>query len=101
MNDIARIYRAEILRAVLGPGAHAAKAIDLHRLNKISEHLAECEQAQIILRAKGYGGAGLSLLDAARSVPENVRKILAGLFKSKAPARAPDICDAHEPWRAT
>lgn len=33
MNDIARIYRAEILRAVLGPGAHAAKAADLHRLN--------------------------------------------------------------------
>jgi hypothetical protein len=33
MNDIARIYRAEMLRAVLCPCAHSAKAADLQRLN--------------------------------------------------------------------
>ncbi|MBD8565041.1 hypothetical protein IFU01_12320 [Oxalobacteraceae sp. CFBP 8763] len=80
MNDIARIYRAEILRAVLGSGAHAAKAADLHRLNQIAEHLAECEEAQSMLRAKGHGGPGTSIVEMARQVPANVRQVIKALF---------------------
>lgn len=103
MNDIARIYRAEILRAVLGGNPPPAKAHDLTRLNQIAERLAACEEAQSILRAKGHGRAGMSFVDMARSVPENVKQILRDIFKSKAalePA-TPDISEAHEPWRAS
>lgn len=103
MNDIARIYRAEILRAVLGGNPPPAKAHDLVRLNQIAEHLAECEEAQTILRAKGHGRAGMSFVDIARSVPENVKQILRDIFKSKPAAvpDAPDISEAHEPWKAS
>lgn len=103
MNDVARIYRAEILRAVLGGNPPPAKAHDLARLNQIAEHLAECEEAQTILRAKGHGCAGMSFVDVARSVPENVKQILRDIFKSKptpSPANA-DISEAHEPWKAS
>ncbi|WP_306393383.1 hypothetical protein [Telluria beijingensis] len=102
MNDLAFKYRAEILRAVLGGNPHPAKAHNLTRLNQIAEHLAECEEAQTILRAKGHGRGGMSFVEVARSVPENVKQILRDLFKTKpeAPA-APDLSEAHEPWRAT
>lgn len=103
MNEIAFKYRAEILRAVLGGAPHPAKAHNLTRLNQIAEHLAECEEAQTILRAKGHGRAGMSFVDIARSVPENVKQILRDIFKSKpAPSPAtPDISEAHEPWKAS
>lgn len=101
MNDIARIYRAEILRAVLGGNPPPGKAHDLARLNQIAEHLAECEEAQTILRAKGHGRAGMSFIDIARSVPENVKQILRDLFKTKAPQMDVDISEAHEPWKAS
>jgi hypothetical protein len=101
MNDIARIYRAEILRAVLGPGAHAAKAADLHRLNQFAEHLAACEEAQTILRAKGHGGPSTSIVEAARQVPANVKQVIRALFSGPAAPREPGIERAHEPWKAT
>lgn len=101
MNDIARIYRAEILRAVLGGNPPPAKAHDLTRLNQIAEHLAECEEARTILRAKGYGRAGMSFVDMARSVPENVKQILRDIFRTKPAPVAPDISEAHEPWKAS
>lgn len=101
MNDIARIYRAEILRAVLGGNPPPANAHDLTRLNQIAEHLAECEEAQTILRAKGHGRAGMSFVDMARSVPENVKQILRDIFKTKSAPVAPDISEAHEPWKAS
>lgn len=81
MNDTARIYRAEILRAVLGPGAPPSKAVDLERLNQFARHLADCEQAQAILRAKGHGAVGMTFVEIARGVPENVRGLLRGLFR--------------------
>jgi len=81
MNDIARIYRAEILRAVLGGNPHPAKAHDLHRINQIAERLAECEEAQSMLRAKGYGGPGSSIIDAARQVPVNAPQALKKVFE--------------------
>lgn len=83
MSDIAYIYRAEILRAVFGPNAIAAKAYDLHRLNAIAARLAESEQAMEILRAKGYGKTGMTLVEVIRSVPNNLRGVLANLFTFK------------------
>jgi predicted glycosyltransferase len=101
MNDIARIYRAEILRAVLGPGAHSAKAVDLHRLNQLAEHMAACEEAQTILRAKGHGGPGTSIVESARQVPANVKHVIRVLFSGPAAPRDAGIEQAHEPWKAT
>ena len=102
MNDLAFKYRAEILRAVLGGSPHPNRAQNLTRLNQIAEHLAECEEAQTILRAKGHGRGGMSFVEIARSVPENVKQILRDIFKTKsAPPVAPDLSEAHEPWKAT
>lgn len=70
MNNIARIYRAEILRAVMGDKANEVKVSDIERLNQIAEHLATCEEAQSIIRAKGYGTAGMTFIELARSLPE-------------------------------
>ena len=85
MNDIARIYRAEMLRAAFGSGADPEQAADLHRLNQIAEHLAECEEAQSVMRAKGFGGPGVSILEAARRVPANVRQVMRALFAPAGP----------------
>lgn len=101
MNDIAFKYRAEILRAVLGGNPNPTKAHNLTRLNQIAEHLAECEEAQTILRAKGHGRGGMSFVEIARSVPENVKQILRDLFKSKPAPPVPDLSEAHEPWKAS
>ena len=80
MNNIERIYRAEILRAVLGPGAEPAQAADLHRLNLIAESLASSEEAHGILRANGHGGPGLTIVEAARQVPSNSGRVIRALF---------------------
>lgn len=80
MNN-SEIYRAVILRAVLGPRASATKVDDLARLNRLCDHLAECEEAQRILRRKGYGKPGMSFVELVTSVPDHVRGLLKGLFK--------------------
>lgn len=84
MNNIERIYRDEILRAVLGPGAQPAQAADLPRLNLIAESLAASEQAHGILRANGHGGPGLTIVEAARQVPANTGKVIRALFRPPA-----------------
>ena len=86
MNTIERIYRAEILRAVLGPGAEPAHAADLDRLDLIAESLAASEEAHGILRANGHGGPGLSIVEAARQVPANGGKVIRALFPSRGTA---------------
>jgi len=80
MNDIARIYRTEILRAAFGPGAGPSQAADLARINQIAQHLADCHDAQEILRANGHGAAGMSVVDVARSVPGDPRQMADSLF---------------------
>lgn len=100
MNNIARIYRAEILRAVLGPGAHEAKVANIERLNQIAEHLMDCEDAKTILRSKGYGAAGMTFVEMARSIPEDVRNLLKRVFKPKQQAPYPDIGEVHDIWTA-
>lgn len=108
MSDIGDIYKAEILRAVLGPGAHGVKVSDPHRLRQLAERLADSEETQSILRAKGYGAAGMSLLDIVRSVPESARGILRNLFRRTAATLAsdkpadtyPSLGEVHDIWSA-
>lgn len=96
MNDIARIYRAEMLRTLLGPSAYSAKAADLHRLDQVAEHLAACEEAQTILRAKGHGGPGTSIVESACQVSANVKQVIRALFSRPAELREPGMEQAHE-----
>ena len=106
MSDIGDIYKAEILRAVFGPGAHTFKAHDAHRLRQIAERLADTEEAQSILRAKGHGAAGMSLLDIVRRVPNGARGMLRNLFRrtgatlaSDEPADTnPSLGEVHDIW---
>ena len=100
MNDIARVYRSEMIRAVLGSRANELKVADMHRLNQLAEHMAECEHAQTILRAKGHGTAGMTFVDLARSVPDNVREKLKKLFGAPAVARYPDLGEVNDIWSA-
>jgi hypothetical protein len=78
---MARIFRAEMLRAAVGPGAQPAQAADLARLNQYAQHLADCHDAQEILRANGHGAAGMSVVDVARSVPGDARQVAEAAFK--------------------
>lgn len=107
MNDTARIYRKEILRAIYGPSAHEGKVHDMHRLNQLAERLADSEEAQGILRAKGYGGAGMTLLAIVREVPNNALGMLRTLFRREprlaesSPAKPyPDLGEVHDIWSA-
>jgi len=79
--DNAEIYRAVILRAVLGPGASTAKVVDLQRLNSICAHLADCEEAQRTLRRKGYGKPGMTFVEVAKSIPDHVKSVLRSVFR--------------------
>lgn len=85
MNAIAEIYRAVLLRAAFGSYRHLGKVADLHQFNGIAERLAECERAQEILRAKGYGHTGQTFVELASSVPERPRRILDQIFAPRAP----------------
>jgi fructose 1,6-bisphosphatase len=103
MNNIAHIYRAEIMRAVLGHGANEANVANIERLNQIAEHLVDCEDAKTILRSKGYGAAGMTFVELARSLPENVRGLLRDLFRKQRRAvpmpstgQYPDLGEVHD-----
>lgn len=43
---------------------------DEELLGQIAQHLDDCEQAKSILRSKGYGVTGQSVLATARLVPD-------------------------------
>ena len=83
MKGPADVYRAEILRAVMGEHANDCKVANIERLNQITEYLVDCEDAKAILRAKGYGAAGMTFVELACSLPENVRGILRDLFRTQ------------------
>jgi hypothetical protein len=71
MSLPATVYRDQIIRAVLGcRPAMLAHEADPTALERICEHLAQCEAAHDILRQKGWGKAGTSIADVARTVPE-------------------------------
>jgi hypothetical protein len=46
-----------------------AGTADPTALERICEHLAQCEEAHAILKAKGYGKAGMTIDEVARAVP--------------------------------
>jgi hypothetical protein len=101
MNTTAQIYRAEILRAVLGPRASELKVDNPARLAQIAEHLVHCEQAQAALRAKGYGCAGMTFLEVAHEVPVNALGRIKGWFAPKASAAPyPELGEVHDIWSA-
>jgi hypothetical protein len=92
----AEIYRAVILRAVLGPGYSATKVADLKQLNRIADHLAECEEAQRILRRKGYGKSGMTFIELAACIPDHVRGMLRSLFRPAGVKTSEDRADLDE-----
>lgn len=104
MNSAARIYRAEILRAVLGPRANELRADDIARLNTYAERLADGEAALAALQAMGYGRGATSLAEAVSQVPERDRRskaakegILKRIFRP-APPRNLSEAELHDIW---
>jgi hypothetical protein len=83
MDSITRIYREEILRAVLGKMAHEVPVADQAKLDQLARHMADGMEANNILRGRHYGGLGKSVAEAAREVPENVRQILHDIWDSR------------------
>lgn len=47
----------------------AANSQDHDQLDSLANHMAACEEANTILRAKGWGKAGQSINDVVRGVP--------------------------------
>jgi hypothetical protein len=63
-------YRNLIIRAVLGSQpAMLGREADPEALDRLCLHLADCEDANATLRAKGYGKAGQTIAEAVRTVP--------------------------------
>jgi hypothetical protein len=83
MDTITRIYRDEILRAVLGDKAHEVPVADQAKLDQLATHMADGMEANRFLRARGYGAPGKSVADAARAVPENVRQLLHDIWSPR------------------
>jgi hypothetical protein len=94
--DKAAIYRAVILRAVQGSGFNTAKVADLERLNRICDHLVDCEEAQRILRRKGYGKSGMTFIELVCSVPDHVKGLLSSLFRPAGTKSSKDRAELDE-----
>jgi len=72
--DLPTVYRDQMVRAVLGARpAMLAKEADTAALGRLAQRLAEDEQAMELLRAKGYGKRGMSILDMVQALPEVTR----------------------------
>jgi len=89
MNNIAKIYRATILRAVFGPAASELKVHDMARLNQFAEHLADCEAARSAMHAKGYGRGASLFVDVVREAPDNSPAMLKRMFAPRTPVCYP------------
>jgi len=89
MNNVAKIYRATILRAVFGPAASELKVHDMARLNQIAEHLVDCEAARSAMHAKGYGRGASSFVEVVRAVPDNAPDLLKRMFAPRTPVCYP------------
>lgn len=42
---------------------------DEDQINSLAQHMAACEEANSILRSKGYGASGQAINDVVRGVP--------------------------------
>lgn len=70
MTDLDQVYRSQIVRAIYGMGPGKIRRVDDETaLARIVECLAEADQVKAILRAKGWGVAGTSVVDVANMVP--------------------------------
>jgi hypothetical protein len=92
----AGIYRAVILRAVLGSGYSTTKVADLKQLDRICEHLVDCEEAQRILRRKGYGKPGMTFIELAASIPDHIKGMLRSLFRPAGTKMSEDRAELDE-----
>lgn len=54
-------WKAMIIGAVNNP--------DEDQINSLAQHMAACEEANSILRSKGYGASGQAINDVVRGVP--------------------------------
>lgn len=99
----AEIYRAVILRATHGSGYNLTKVADLQQLNRICERLAECEEAQRLLRGKGYGKPGMTFVELVCSVPDHVKGIFRGLLRTagvKLPEDRSQLEETFDAWNS-
>jgi len=80
MSGIVDIYRAEILRAVLGPRYSELKVHDAAHLNRIAGILTDAEAAKEALQAKGYGRGGRTFVELTREIPSYTPGMLTRLF---------------------
>lgn len=70
MNTATILYRDLIVRAVLGSQpAMLGREADPAALERLCSHLADCEDANATLRAKGYGATGQTIAEIVRTVP--------------------------------
>lgn len=71
---IQQAYRHQLVRSVLGEvPAECARVHNPTEVDRMAQHLADCEQACSILRAKGYGKPGVSFIDVAKAMPEKAK----------------------------
>jgi hypothetical protein len=98
MNYVANIYRAAIVRAVLGPNASELKVHDIARLNQFAEHLADCESARSAMHAKGYGRGASSFVEVVREVPDNSPAMLKSMFAPRTLVGYPRLGPAGATW---
>jgi len=69
--DLLTVYRDQMVRAVLGERpAMLAKEADTTMLERLAQRLAEAEAGMELLRNKGYGKRGMSILDMVKALPD-------------------------------
>lgn len=69
--DLPTVYLDQMVRAAIGTRpAMLAKTADTATLRRMAQTLAENEAAVELLRAKGYGKRGMSILDMVRALPD-------------------------------
>jgi len=70
MIDLPRVYRDQMIRAVLGTSpAILAREANTTALESLSQRLADAEEAMEMARAKGYGARGQSLVEMIKALP--------------------------------
>lgn len=67
-------FRCQMVRAVVAvPMADLVIAADEPALRNLARSLADWEQSRAMLRAKGYGDIGTSLLEVVNAIPMKVK----------------------------
>lgn len=70
VTDVALVCRSAIVRAIYGAGPGVIRRVDDEvALMRIAEGMAEADEAKAVLRAKGWGRAGTSVVEVAQTIP--------------------------------